>query len=437
MKKIALLFIINILFGFVNSYGMHSFAEEHLQEIFIGKENIRVITITRKNNSYGYGKLDLGEINLVFAQLACCMNDPKAIYDVLVSRTKDSPLHKDILKKYEENMGKQPLTSHNMTVILFNEMFFGKDSALAKSDIDYIISSYQAFCKFLPNTFLHINFLYKDVSSRAYEIQFKESREVYKEIKTGEYPFSFINFIDVYECEEKYEEENKKRNDALCKEYIEKILASKIAPTLLLNQTKIFFGGQEIGFYNKSSHYLEAIAEFMDETRTTLRADFPFYVIGNFASHYSEFLDLSPSWEHVAACKMWMNNVTNLICYDIDAIENNVPYKRKAKDVVLFASNSHYGVLAGITGNPSTYITGERLPAKSFICADPEGVELAESVKGKDEKILSEEEAITGIFRMNSKNIFPIDPIKALSSLNFSFGPNEYIIDVYDLNLIK
>lgn len=287
MRKITLAVIIGIVFGFVNLHGMRPVEHTYLQEVFAGKQKIRVITITRNSSTYGYGKLDTGEINLIFAQLAACMSDQKAIQDLLMARTEGSALQQDILRKYTENIEKQTITPSNMTIILFNEMFFGKDFALTKSEVDYIISCYQAFHKFLPNTFLHINFLYKDVYSKFYEAQLQESYEVYKEICGKVYPFSFINFIDNYE--------NKKENDALCKEYIEKILASGIAPTLLFNQTKVFFGGYEIGFYNKSSHYLESIADFIDENETTLKTDFPFYVIGNFRNHYSEFLTLTES----------------------------------------------------------------------------------------------------------------------------------------------
>ena len=360
-------------------------AHEHLQEVFAGKQNIRVITITRKNSAYGYGKLDTGEINLIFAQLAACINNQKVIHELLLSRTKDSALQKDILQKYIENIEKQPITpsSHNVTIILFNEMFFCKDSALTKSEVDDIISCYQAFHKFLPNTFLHINFLYQDAYSKFYEIQLQESYKVYKEIYNKVYPFSFMNFIDYSEDDDEEDyKENKKRNDALCKEYIEKILASEIASTLLFNQTKVFFDGYEIGFYNKSSYYLEAIAEFLDETRNSLKTEFPFYVIGNFNSHCSEFLTLSKSWEHALGCKMWMDNIINFICYDIDAIENDVSYNKvKAKNLVLFASNSHYGLLASISHNPLVYTT-DTTWAKSLIYADPEGAEF-ESLDNK------------------------------------------------------
>lgn len=220
---------------------------------------------------------------------------------------------------------------------------------------------------------------------------------------------------------------------------MERILASDMAPTLLLNQTKVFFGGREIGFYNKSSHYLESLADFIDESAKSFKTGFPFYVIGNFCSHYSEFLTLSKYWEHEIACKMWMDSITNLVCYDIDAIENEVPYKRKTKNPVLFASNSHYGPMTSIASNKVMYID-ERTGKKTFICADPAGVELTKVVSTADDKIIVDEDsviAVTGIFKTDNKIIFPIEHVNALSSLDFRFGPNMYNIRVYDLNLFK
>lgn len=429
MKKIILAIIMNVLFVSVfDLCGMQATTHGHLGETFAGRQNIRVITIKRNSGVYGYGKLDQGEINLIFAQLADCISGPKVSFELLSNRTGSSKIKEGILQIYTENVGKLPTTSHNMTVILFNEMFFGKDSALTKTEVDYIIDSYKAFHKFLPNTFLHINFLYKDICSEHYKSQLQESGMVYKEICGNVYPFSFMNFIDDYE--------RKTENDSFCKSYMEKILASGMAPTLLFNQTKVFFEGYEIGFYNKSSHYLESLADFMDETEKTLKTECPFYVIGNFCSHYSEFLTLSKSWEHETACKMWMDSITNLVCYDIDAIENEVPYKRKTKNPVLFASNSHYCLMASITSNPLIYTGVEEVGTKTFICADPEGTELDRTIIKNDE-LITTEDARTGIFKINSKTIFPIEPIKALSSLDFRFGPNLYNIQVYDLNLFK
>jgi len=76
-------------------------------------------------------------------------------------------------------------------------MFFSKDNALTKEEVDKIVSYYKAF-SVSKKTFAYINFLYKDNAKLEYKKQLDVSRTVYKNIfeDFDKWTFPFMNFAE-------------------------------------------------------------------------------------------------------------------------------------------------------------------------------------------------------------------------------------------------
>lgn len=111
---------------------------------------------------------------------------------------------------------------------------------------------------------------------------------------------------------------------------------------LLFNQTKIFYKGEEIGYYNKSS-FCDEYANFLDEK--------PYYVIGNFNTIYKEEPPL---------------RIDCLTCYDIDVVSNECYRYYMDGSIFAFSSNSSSSLpcaLFDIYGD----LSGKKI---SFICSD-------------------------------------------------------------------
>ena len=402
--------------------------------------NYNVIVITRdtQDDSVGYNRLDDAEINLIFAQLSNCFQGNNDIRNQLEENIQQSELKDDILSSFDKNSKLAQQCKANpknqYSIILFNEMFFSRDEALTKEEVDKIVSCYEAFHKFFPKTFLYMNFLYKDNMKPEYKTQLEASCIMYNTIfeNINEWDYPFMNFT-----EEGVQQQLISPNSPGMRYYKNYVNQAKkgislfFATRLLFNQTKIFFENHEIGYYNKSSYCMEALTDFK-EGGEFKSYDVPFYMIGDFSTHpLSNVPDI-------------INNLKNLVCYDMD-VRRNFHKKTAGEDVFLFASNTY----------PTDLISFDD---GIWICADAKGDDfswcnnLSFKALNLDEDSVEEEAeaeerslkqrfvkpklddlpSISGIFQ---KKMSTIIPIKQKNCFEFSIGNNKYKIRIFEVKL--
>lgn len=324
------------------------------RDIVINDENSE----DEEESAYSYARLSEEEIYLVFAELANCFVQLKEILEIIPEKFKSnfiSKLKKTNFVKIKDN--KIP------TIIVFNEAFFGQDQPLTKEEVDQIIEIYKKFIHFLPNAYLYINFLYKNVQGKEYESQIQTSISRYKEIVEKEAVFKIKqienpSFLFDYRIEDKlnkyaesFDADYKNKIDAYLKEEREYLENHKNDPKknqeFLFNQTKIFYNGEEIGYYNKSSFCREL--GLINITKQNM-----YYIISDFSTIYRQTLPPIP--------------VFCLTCYDIDVIANECYREKMPKDkICIFASNTSGSLLSVIN------VFEEKSLPRFFIWADPRG----------------------------------------------------------------
>ena len=265
-------------------------------------ETYNVITVSRDTTAASYNRLSEEEIHLVFKGLASLISD-------------------ELTKEVEKG---SPAIKPTLTIVVFNEAFFGQDKPLSKEEVDKITDIY----KELPNTYLYMNFLYTDTytekNAEEYGPQIEISKRRYTEILTQEGDKTLTTIMQptfvfggrIQECiengdleSEVYVEKEKSYLGTSQRETIE------FEHPLLFNQIKIFYGGKEIGYYNKSS-FCNEIPDFLELDKK------PYYVIGNFNTIYKETSPLQ---------------IDCLTCYDIDVVTKDQMPK---KDICVFVSNT-------------------------------------------------------------------------------------------------
>lgn len=303
-------------------------------------ETYNVITISRDTTAASYNRLSEEEIHLVFKRLASLISDGPTT---------------------EAEKG-SPATKLSPTIVVFNEAFFGQDKPLSKEEVDKITNIY----KELPNTYLCMNFLYKDTytegNKKEYDPQIEISKRRYTEILTKEgdktlttiMQPSFIFGDRIQECidddnldTEIYIEKEKSYLGTSQRETIE------FEHPLLFNQIKIFYGGKEIGYYNKSS-FCSEIPDFLELDKK------PYYVIGNFNTIYKETSPLQ---------------IDCLTCYDIDVVTKDQMPKR---DICVFVSNTSASLPLTLNNfnGPGTKLSN------FYICADPKSETESKNISG-------------------------------------------------------
>lgn len=408
--------------------------------------NVIIITRDVENDSIGYNRLDDAEINLIFAQLSICFTKNKREIDSVRSNLEmniqGSELKDYILDNFDKNLkltDRCKINPENQySIILFNEMFFSKDEALTKEEVDNIVNCYKVF-PFFPKTFLFMNFLYKDNIKPEYKSQLDVSQVVYNEIFEGidKWDYPFMNFTE--EGAQQQLISPKSPGMMYYKNYVEqamKGISTFFATKLLFNQTKIFFENNEIGYYNKSSYYMESLSDFKEEDKFK-DIGVPFYMIGNYD------MSLSPG---VALPIPIINSFKNLVCYDID-VRRNFHTSIVGKNIFLFASNTYptdlisfdngMWICADAKGDDFSWckdssFTAYGLDEDNVIGEEEEGVE-ERSVKQRFVKPKFDDlPSVSGIF---NKSDTTITPIKQKGYLEFSMGNNKYKIRIFDVKL--
>lgn len=341
-------------------------------------ETYNVITVSRNTgDDANYDKLAPEEIHLVFEQLATLIPT----------------------EPIKEAKGGDPFTKSPLTIVVFNEAFFGQCEPLSKEEVNVITNFY----KKLPNTCLYMNFLYTDSyaekNAEEYNLQVEISKKRYLEILTKEgdkmlkeiMQPSFIFSDRIQKCIELghlgtkvYTEEEKNYLKSSSEKNI------KFGQSLLFNQTKIFYREKEIGYYNKSS-FCNEYDKFCIEK--------PYYVIGNFNTIYNR------KEEHPL-------QIDCLTCYDIDVVSNECYRDRMddQKSIFAFSSNSSSSlpcILFGIYGD---------LASKKilFICSDSYEDEVTAHIdcKGQDESCLK---CLRGVFEYEGSILSPIEKIAEIT----------------------
>lgn len=339
-------------------------------------ENYNVITVSRNTRDANYDKLAPEEIRFVFDQLS-----------ELIS---DEPL--------KEAKTGDPSKKLPLTIVVFNEAFFGQYKPLSKKEVDEITSC----CKELHNTCLYMNFLYTDFCTKEnkeeYVPQIEISKIRYTEILAQEgnknlgtikQP-SFVFSDRVLNCIEE------KNFDELAYSELEKELLKSfrddgvsLEQPLLFNQTKIFYGGKEIGYYNKSS-FCNEIPDFLKLDKK------PYYVIGNFNTIYKE------------RCPLQIDCLT---CYDIDVVSNGC-YQRymEGKSIFAFSSNSSCSLPCALFDIYGVLASKKIL----FICSDPYKDEVTAPIDCKKQDELCFK-CLSGVFEYKGSFLSPIKEIKEIT----------------------
>lgn len=313
---------------------------------YLRSETYNVITVSRETTAASYNRLSEEEIHLVYAQLARCFSETDV--SKLAPEGGWSEQAKSILEKTVPKVANPAIP----TIIVFNEAFFGQDSPLSKETVDEITELY----KRLPNTYLYMNFLYTDSyteeNKEEYRPQIEISQKRYSEIlaQEGDKPLttimqpSFVFSDRIQECIEKE------------KSYLKISKEKQMQPGqfLLFNQTKIFYKGEEIGYYNKSS-FCNEISGFLTSDKNL------YYVIGNFNTKYSEGKQHLP--------------VTCLTCYDIDVVKKDQMPKN---NICVFASNTSASLPLTLNNfnEPGTKLSN------FYICADPKSETEGKNISG-------------------------------------------------------
>lgn len=364
-----------------------------------------------------YNKIDIREVSLVFASLARSigLHDNKKIRDklVIIAGTSD-PM--GIIRSFDEanHFSNLPINLNKSIVVLFNEMFFGKESALEKNEVDEIIACYNNFLEFFsPDTYLYINFLYKDKVSSDSHInkQIETSKCRYKEIAEKEAPIfatsgaiaSIFFEVPKQRTREFHYDQSNFNGKYLRLVNNHKVDSDVFRGELLINQTKILFQGKEIGFYNKSSFNEECLLYFK-EGDTFKEMGIPFYLIGNFSTVWYE------------AHNPLLDTITSIVCYDVDVGAKELPPSK----IFMFASNVHTD-FAWSLGNRG-------IVDDCYVCADATGV-----ISGINVDVMNTDYsgAVSGMF-MPSKKLFPLKGISPSSFWRFnSSSGNFYKICVF------
>ena len=350
-------------------------------------DKYNVITISRDITTTSYNRLTKEEIYLIFIQLAKCFKEVDT--SKLLSEREWSEQAKNIL---EMTVSKLKDTD-TPTIIVFNEAFFGQDQPLSRENVDEIIEIYTKYASYMPNSYLYINFLYMDENKEEYKGQTEISKNRYSEINSE----AFI--VD--------NKDNSQKESYLIK--------SKDGPEkeamLLFNQTKIFYNGKEVGFYNKSSYYKESPNLFNGE----------YYVIGDFTTnYYEEDEDVQQPFD----C---------LTCYDIDVVgKDNMPEGPN----FIFSSNTSSSLPAALFE-----IYGNMNDKKFFICSDAKYNENEEITKdinceeAKDSEYLFYK--LNGVFMYKNTNLCPIKEIQEIkfdyTKSSLSFIKDRFFMNVFSL----
>lgn len=393
---------------------------------------INALIATRESKISTYAEINKEEIYLVLAQLAKAVS-PENVEEIgRIIQEKDFGDSPDIIKEQvlsvfnsgHEQIG---ITSDKPTLVLFNEMFFGRDRALERGVVDFIISCYRDFSRFLKNTYLCIDLLYKDSLCEKYNEQVSVSKARYEQICNLEAKNEqFCGFSSIW-----FQMGLPPNYTSLNKWYLDLVSSKEVTgdvfSCLLFNQVKIFFEGEEIGFYNKSSFCAESLPDFIGNISKKevpvcnvegfcVQGKVPFYVIGDFNIHWIK--DHNPV----------LDDITSLICYDTDAILN-LDKQPPQKQICLFTSNTYNTLLASIIDRKNKGVFDH-----IYVCSDPKGTMLSKNIE-KDEDICDFE--IMGAFETADITFFPLKNIPPLGGFEFKFPPRGRTMNNYKICSFK
>jgi hypothetical protein len=284
--------------------------------------------------------------------------------------------------------------------------------------------------------------LYEDAVSGLYAEQIARSKNRYRSILEQEKTSGNFRFISV-SVDTDNGSVNYNNYDGINGLYLqyaadEEIEGAIFQGRLLFNQTKIFFGDRELGFFNKSSLRGESRFDFEKPIRQQVkegfptgngkfRTDFPFYVIGDFATFP---LVIDPPVGHGRI----------LICYDVDALLN-LPVD-DPRSFCLFASNTHPDLLASIVERKEKGDEQEMVGFDGmYICADSEGRSTDDLSYLSDDKEMSVYgKAVTGVFETSLPSLLPLIENSPCRRVDFTVevgagNKNDYKILVFGSKL--
>lgn len=388
--------------------------------------DVNILIATRNSRIPSYAELNKGEVYLVFAKLASAIpgNNIKNVEKVIEEKFKDSSpgniIKEQVLSVFRSEQEVMDIDAGKPTLILFNEMFFGRDYALKRESVDSIVNCYRDFAEFFANVYLYIDFLYKDKMCIDYTKQVEVSQKRYQQIRSLEAEnATFTGFSSIW-----FRQLGPPNYTGFNKGYLDLVLSNGVdsdvfGGTLLFNQIKIFFNGKELGFYNKSSFCSESLFDFVEQIPSTFLAEIrlkrkvPFYMIGDFTINWLK--DHDPL----------LDDITSLICYDTDAILNLEDQPSK-KQVCLFASNTYDTLLASIYDRKERKGIFDHI----YICSDPKGKAPCNMESLNSKTIGAYQFAITGAFSTDAENFIPLKSVPLLKMQEFKF-PKEMPTNSY------
>lgn len=262
--------------------------------------------------------------------------------------------------------------------------------------------------------YLYIDFLYSDVLQDCYRPQVEASIERYKRIDAEERKSSsFSGFSSIW-----FSGFGPPNYTGFNAQYLDLVLKGVDDPVfgrrLLFNQIKVLVDGNEVGYSNKSSFCGESLGSFINGS--SLSANVPFYVIGDFAMHWT------------GAHSQLLDNVTSLICYDTDVILNlPVQQQPNKKELCLFISNTYNTLPTSIEDRKKRFGIFD----KRYACADPNGGLIRGAIKD------SVKAYMTGVFETTDKNLFPLTAVAPMSVFCYQFPIAAMAINEYKINVFK
>lgn len=387
---------------------------------------VDILLVSRNVSTSAYSALQADEIALIFACLAVSIHNDKQIEirDKLNSVIDGFSYNKDIenityylntpatvatiknarktnmlaiFDNYCAQLSFPKFKPSGWKIIVFNEMFFSKSTPLKSAEVESIK---EIFFKFLnsSNILLHANFLYegKAILSRG---QVNRMRGAFDgtQVLPSNYPkalFCILNSSGTFDFS---------KNKTLADEYRQYLdnLDLSIKQNVLFNRSYIFFMGNTIARYNKSTYCFESDNLLISNTNTVKQNAYV-YNIGDGKDH-----EISEQYKLFS--KSVIHTISSEICYDLTlGIRKENGWKNDEKE-----SKLHI-----YTSNTSLQNKSPNFPTNKVVaCVDPDGTTSLKNTV---------DHALTLVFKQ--KHIYP-DPDKYIyqdTSNRVSCGSNTY-----------